>query len=509
MTLLPGESERGADPGAATGETVNLSLISHTNAGKTTLVRTLLGRDVGEVRDAAHVTDVASGYVMLQHGGDTMMLWDTPGFGDTARLLGRLKLSGNPLGWLLTQVWDRWRERPLWSSQQAVRNARDQADVVLYLVNASEDPADAGYVPLELEILTWIGKPVVLLLNQMGPPRDDAAVEEERWRSHLFTHSVVQGALTLDAFARCWVQEGTLLRTVTALLPEAKQAACAKLSGAWQAKNLDRFHASMEILAGELAAVATDRETLGPQGWRDKVGGVLRDLQKEDRPEARRAMQALAKRLDARVRASTEQLIEAHGLSGRAVRDVLIRARSDYATTEPVETSLAAVFGGLVSGAAGGLAADLAAGGLTLGGGMLVGGLLGAAAAGGAARGYNYVKGDQDPAVRWSEVVFQSMIGDALLRYLAVAHYGRGRGDYEESEHPAFWRTAVMNLNERRAAETRAIWEHGKTADAEALSDSLKALLTSGAAELLVQFYPDARGLLATKPAPPPHPRGR
>jgi hypothetical protein len=138
-------------------------------------VRTLLGRDVGEVRDAAHVTEVASGYVMLQHGGDTMMLWDTPGFGDTARLLGRLKLSGNPVGWLLTQVWDRWRERPLWSSQQAVRNARDQADVVLYLVNASEDPADAGYVPLELEILSWIGKPVVLLLNQMGPPRDDAA----------------------------------------------------------------------------------------------------------------------------------------------------------------------------------------------------------------------------------------------------------------------------------------------------------------------------------------------
>jgi hypothetical protein len=67
---------------------------------------------------------------------------------------------------------------------------------------------------------------------------------------------------------------------------------------------------------------------------------------------------------------------------------------------------------------------------------MLGGGLLGALAAGGAARGYNYVKGDQDPAVRWSEVVFRSMIGDALLRYLAVAHYGRGRGDYEESEHP-------------------------------------------------------------------------
>jgi ribosome biogenesis GTPase A len=36
--------------------TVSLSLVSHTNVGKTTLARTLLGRDVGEVRDAPHVT---------------------------------------------------------------------------------------------------------------------------------------------------------------------------------------------------------------------------------------------------------------------------------------------------------------------------------------------------------------------------------------------------------------------------------------------------------------------
>ena len=147
-------------PPDAAGETINLSLISHTNAGKTTLVRTLLQQDVGEVRDAAHVTEVATGYALLQAGPDTLMLWDTPGFGDTGRLLKRLKTSGNPIGWFLGQVWDRWRERPLWSSQQAVRNARDHADIILYLVNASEDPADAGYVGLEMEILAWVGKPV-------------------------------------------------------------------------------------------------------------------------------------------------------------------------------------------------------------------------------------------------------------------------------------------------------------------------------------------------------------
>ena len=39
---------------------ITLSLISHTNVGKTTLARTLLRQDVGEVRDQAHVTDVSN-----------------------------------------------------------------------------------------------------------------------------------------------------------------------------------------------------------------------------------------------------------------------------------------------------------------------------------------------------------------------------------------------------------------------------------------------------------------
>ena len=35
----------------STPASIALSLVSHTNAGKTTLARTLLGRDIGEVRD--------------------------------------------------------------------------------------------------------------------------------------------------------------------------------------------------------------------------------------------------------------------------------------------------------------------------------------------------------------------------------------------------------------------------------------------------------------------------
>ena len=473
--------------------TINLSLVSHTNAGKTTLVRTLLGRDVGEVRDAAHVTDKATGYLLLQAGSDSLMLWDTPGFGDTARLLKRLKLAGNPLGWFLAQVWDRWRERPLWSSQQAVRNARDHADVILYLVNASEDPENAGYVALEMEILAWVGKPVLLLLNQTGPPRSDGSAEEERWKHHLADHPMVRGALTLDAFARCWVQEGTLLRRVRPLLPYEKGAALGRLEQTWQANNLNRFHRSMEILAFHLAQAASDREKVTEQNWQDRIGGTIRALGKEGSPEARRAVGALAERLEASTRGSTEELIRLHGLSGKAAGEVLRRIGKDVSTSAPAREGFSAMLGGLLSGALGGLAADVAAGGLTLGGGMIVGGLLGAAGAGGLARGYNLVRGETNPVVRWSDDFFLSLVRLALLRYLAVAHFGRGRGDYRESEHPDLWQAAVGEVVEARQDQIRSIWEAEKSSDTAVLRQSLTVLLEGAAGELLTRFYPEAR----------------
>jgi len=160
--------------------TVQLALISHTNAGKTTLARTLLGRDVGEVRDAPHVTEIAQVHGLLASSeGDVLQLWDTPGFGDSARLVARLRHADNPIGWILREVWDRHRDRPLWCSQQAVRAARESADVVLYLANAAEDPRDAGYVAPEMQVLRWIGKPVIVLLNQVGAPRGAAEEEAE------------------------------------------------------------------------------------------------------------------------------------------------------------------------------------------------------------------------------------------------------------------------------------------------------------------------------------------
>src|SRR5262245_23039945 len=297
---------------------VALSLISHTNVGKTTLARTLLRRDVGEVRDLSHVTLEAERYTLIETtAGDRLDLWDTPGFGDSVRLKRRLEQSTNPLGWLLSQVWDRFADRAFFSSQRAVRNVRDDAHVVLYLVNAAEDAASA-YVDPEMQILEWIGKPVIALLNQLGPP--DAvreAADIASWRPRLAAHSLVREVLAFDAFARCWVQEHVLLDRVIELVPAADREGCARLVDAWQARNRDAFETSMQLLAGQLAATALDEETVPPASigttLRSWLRGLVGDKAADD--PAQQAMARLAERLDQRVVASTGELIALNGLS--------------------------------------------------------------------------------------------------------------------------------------------------------------------------------------------------
>ena len=66
---------------------IHLSLVSHTNIGKTTLARTLLSRDIGEVADRAHVTETTDDYVLARNAeGCELVLWDTPGFGNSVAL---------------------------------------------------------------------------------------------------------------------------------------------------------------------------------------------------------------------------------------------------------------------------------------------------------------------------------------------------------------------------------------------------------------------------------------
>ena len=542
--------------------TVTLSLVSHTNVGKTTLARTLLGRDIGEVRDAPHVTEFADEHLLIESedGQHRLMLWDTPGFGDSVRLARRMRQVANPLGWLLAEVWDRWRDRAFWMSQQALRHVKSGSDVLLYLVNASEP--EAGYLQSEMQLLAWTGKPVLVLLNQLGLPRSAAEEEAElaQWRERLAPWARVRAVLPLDAFARCWVHEAVLLqavgealagerpgsavdtgiaganalneppeRTATTAPPATaaeRLAAFAALRAAWSARHEARFNAACLELAESLARTATAREVVQePAGFSERLrdwGARLVNPTATEDPAAA-AQQRLATMLEAEVRASTERLLQIHGLAGRdsaaaaggeqedAVTRILERVAAQMQPHRRVPEGRSAVLGGALTGALAGLKADLATGGLTLGGGLLAGGLIGALGAAGLARGINLVRGTAGHSwVAWGATSWPMLAEAALLRYLAVAHYGRGRGEWSEAEAPPHWPAAVATALAPRQEAFERLWKGRNERqpapdEAARLARALAPLVAASLETALAALYPQApiAGLRAVSQVPP------
>ena len=481
--------------GIDTPATVELALVSHTNSGKTTLARTLLGRDVGEVRDAPHVTAFADAYEMLRTPqGETLRLWDTPGFGDSVRLLRRMQQSDNPLGWFLSQVWDRWRDRPFWASQQALRHVAETTDVVLYLVSAAEEPAAAAYVASEMALLRWVGKPVIVLLNQLGVPRE-AALEQadvQRWRAHLAPFEFVTQVLPLDAFARCWVQEQVLLQAIEASLQGEPRALMQRLNAVWRAQRLAVYDASVQALAQSMARLARAREELPERGslraGLRKLGAAL-GLSSDERDPALLAQAALAEALQVEVRDNTARLIELHGLAGHAQGEILQRLDQHFQLRLSLDESKAALIGGALTGALVGLKADIASGGLTLGGGLLAGGLLGALGAAGLARAVNLVRGTDRSWIAWNGEALDTLLEAALLRYLAVAHFGRGRGEWARAETPPHWKPVVEAALASEAEALDALWR--ERGDAQpALAAQLHPLIDRTLRAALQQLYP-------------------
>lgn len=487
---------------------ITFSLISHTNAGKTTLARTLLRRDVGEVKDAPHVTMQNESHTLLEANGQVLRLWDTPGFGDTGRLIKRLRQEKRKILWLLAQTWDRFTDKPLWCSQQALKNVREEADVVLYLINAGEAPGSAAYVDQEMEILGWLGKPVLALLNQTGPPRPVAEemAEVDAWRTELARFEIVRGVLTLDAFARCWVQEDHLMDVIAGVIAdEGRKEIFGSLQNAWRNRNMQVFAQSMTTLAELLTASVLDGAEVKPQSsfhtafklMAGRVTAILPGAMRQKielDPELAAARETMVKTLAERTTKATNELIVLHSLEGESGSQLLEVSHDHFKAPQRINESIWGAVGGVATGAMAGLWADLHAGGFTLGGGVIIGGIGGGVTAYALAKGYNLVRGD-DSRVHWSRDHFREQVRLALLCYLAVAHFGRGRGEWQESSVPEVWDEAVKAVIDHNQSGWDHVWrlavERGGMPDT--IHREMSRLLHDSTIAVLRRLYPTVK----------------
>ena len=457
---------------------VQLVLISHTNVGKTSLARTLLREDVGEVVDATHTTLENRRHVLETAGDDRLVLWDTPGFGDTARLKQRLEQSDRPLPALLSATWDRVTDRTLWCAQQAMVAVRDEADLVLYLVNASEDPEFATYIDLELSVLAWLEVPVLVLLNQLPPdPRGpERARLVDAWRAAL-DRPPVRDVLALDAFQRVWLEEGRLLERVRDELPPEPAAALGGLLEVWRGRQRDRFLAAVAALRDALADTVADRESLG-RGQPARLARLG-------------ALRRLGERLAARTRALDARLVQLEAIEGEALRAV----ETDLTETRdhgerPSPTTGAA--GGAMVGAGAGAALDLLFGGLTFGVFTALGASLSAAAA------WRWCWQAVDArTLGWSAAFVGDLAAEFAARWLAITHHGRARGPFEESALGS-WRAAVAEVRgAHRSAEARLTAALDRPElDAADVHRDAAALVHGLVTAVLLDAYPDADWLL-------------
>ena len=200
------------------------------------------------------------------------------------------------------------------------------------------------------------------------------------------------------------------------------------------------------------------------------------------------------------VRTNTLDLIRLHGLDGQVQAEILSRLATHFETRLRLDEGKAAVWGGLVTGAIAGLKADVLSGGLTLGGGLIAGGLLGALGAAGLARCVNLVRGTDQSWLAWNAESLDAMVDAALLRYLTVAHFGRGRGDWVEGESPPHWKETTRQALAPQRDTLAALWasRDARSDDAEEsarLSTALALAVRGAAATALQWLYPNARAL--------------
>jgi len=477
---------------------IELVLASHTNVGKTSLARTLLGRDVGEVRDEAHVTQFSDRYTWQETAqGESLKLWDTPGFGDSQRLLKRLQKSGTLRGWLLTEVWDRWLYPGFHFSQKVLRTVQDEADVVLYLVSAAEPPAAAGYLDSEMELLECIGKPVIVLINQLASDQDIAqeAADVQQWQLYCARYPHILTVLPLDAFARCWVQEFVVLESIQSALQEKDiRELMGRLIAAWKADDLQVFDQAMQGLAKCVARCAVTRVPVSQaSGLQSVAGGLLKGAKSPNQQKA--AQDVLGKQMVKDTEQALAELASLYHLDATVENDIAAQLNHFYhpskAVSETRVTLLSAVLAGMLSG----LAADIATGGLTLGGGMIVGGIAGAFGGRAAALGYNRVAGTADSWVEWDADALDAVFTRLVMCYLIVAHAGRGRGKTVlKREHPR-WLEVVPQVVASRRGKLLQLWEtRGKgplAPDAgERMEKALLPLLTEVTWDVLQTLYP-------------------
>jgi hypothetical protein len=355
----------------------------------------------------------------------------------------------------------------------------DECDVILHVVG------DSGDIDAARPLLAWLAKPVLVLANPPEDWREEQGALFARCEREAREHSTVGAALAFDSFARCWTQERLLLDAIGRGLAPDKAPGFARIAAAWDERNLERFARSMLAIAEHLLYAARQVQEVPSAAL--SVKSLLSAAERQAQAHARQqAMDAVVRRLEASAGEMFARLRALHAIEDAAAGALQHRLEEKFVVQQAIDTPQAGI-AGAATGAAMGASVDLVVGGLTLGAATAIGALVGGSAAFIAAAWKNRATASGSTVVQLSDEMMQAMVEAALLRYLAVAHHGRGTaGD----QLRPFWKSDVVAAVEAHKPWLAPFWMAARAEPQEAQTAALARELETIARRLLETLYP-------------------
>ncbi len=346
---------------------LRLSVVGHTNVGKTSLMRTLM-RDVsfGNVAAGSATTRQVEGARLLAQGQAVVELFDTPGLEDASGLIEQLGADTAERHAGPERI-----EAFLASSAAAGRFEQEarvlkqmlDSDAALYVIDARE-PVLGKYQD-ELAVLALCARPILPVLNFVANPRNRV----DEWREALARvglHAVTEFdtvVFALDAEARMWRRLATLT--------DAHAPGLERLIDDREAQAKWQRSSARAMIAELLVDAAAARRT----------------ADRDDSDEIDQARRSLREAIAQREQSFVEQLLELFRFTEADFRNLPLPIDRGRWQTTPFDAAMLGVLGrraggGLAAGAAAGAVVDVATGGLSLGAGTLIGAIVAGGGAG-------------------------------------------------------------------------------------------------------------------------------
>lgn len=367
-----------------------------------------------------------------------------------------------PAGWasaVLGRLQGRHRARAVTATASPIQTAIAASEVVLFVLGDAED-IDAA--TLAFTSASGMGKPLLLLVNApaAGDAERMAAVRRRLAIEGASGRQAIVEVLSFERFARNWIQDPVFLDALARCMPDAKKDVFARLADVWIKRNDALFAEAMQLAAAQLLTAAREVEEVpsAPAYFKRLTSLNHRQADAQARQDA---IAVVAGRLQQTAQASHLKLLRLYGVDDAAGMPLEPRVEGKFDFQAPVNAAEAGL-AGAATGAASGASIDLVTGGLSLGIATALGAVIGGGAAFAGAAWKNRATPAGKTLVQLSDEMLQAMAAASLLRYLAIADYGRSGRATGSGETAALWETRVVAAVEAKKETFTRFWPEAR-----------------------------------------------